>query len=329
MASYTNRNGRWRVQVTVNGTRKSKSFPTKSHAQAWVRMMERDSADLAVGIIPSKTVHDLLERYDREVAVLKTDDRWEHIRLNKLMRDPLASINTRDLTAQHVADWRDRCLLAGLSGSSVNREWALLSSVCERAVREWGWLKLNPMKLAKRPESNPDRTRRPTEDEINALLKVMHFEGKKPISVGQQLAFVMLFGIETAMRTGEMCAMRWHDVGAKLVHLPKTKNGDARDVPMSKYARELLDVLRDENQDLNALVFNMQPTQVDANFRKMKKKAGIDDLHFHDFRREGTTRLAKKVEVMTLAKITGHRDVRILLKTYYAPKMDEVADLLD
>lgn len=329
MATYTNRNGRWRVQVTVNGTRKSKSFPTKSHAQAWARMMERDSADLSAGMIPSKTVYDLLDRYDREVSVGKGGERWEHIRLNKLMRDPLASVNTRDLVPQHIADWRDRCLKAKLSGSSVNREWALLSAVCDRAVREWGWLRLNPMKMAKRPESNPDRTRRPTDKEINDLLIAMHFDGSKPISVGQRLAFIMLFAIETAMRTGEMCNMRWRDVGAKMVHLPKTKNGDERDVPLSKYARELLDTLRGNDPDPDALVFELKPSQVDANFRKMKKKAQIDDLHFHDFRREGTTRLAKKLDVMTLAKVTGHRDVRILLKTYYAPKMDEVADLLD
>lgn len=329
MATFVNRNGRWRVQVIVNGTRKSETFPTKSHAQAWAKMMERDSADIAVGMIPAKTFYDLLDRYDREVSVGKGGERWEHIRLKKLMRDPLASVNTRDLSPQYVADWRDRSLKAGLSGSSVNREWALLSAVCERAVREWGWLKLNPMKMAKRPTSNPDRTRRPTDKEIVDLLTAMQFDCNKPISVGQRLAFVMLFAIETAMRTGEMCNMRWRDVGAKMVHLPKTKNGDARDIPLSKRARELLDILRKDDQDLDALVFDMKPSQVDANFRKMKKKAQIDDLHFHDFRREALSRLAKKLNVMDLAKMSGHRDVKILLNVYYRPKMEDLADLLD
>jgi integrase len=329
MATYTKRGDRWRVQVTVHGTRKSKTLPTKSHAQAWARMMERDDADVQSGMIPSKTVNDLLDRYDREVSVHKGGARWEHIRILKLQRDPLAAVNTRELSAQDVADWRDRSLAAGLSGSSVNREWALLSAVFDRAIREWGWLKLNPMRMATRPKSNPERKRRPTQDEIDKLLEVMQFDGAYPVSVGQRLAFVMLFGIETAMRTGEMCAMRWQDVSDRVVEIPKTKNGDARTVPLSRYARELLGTFRKDDQEPDDLVFELKPSQVDANFRKMRKKAGIDDLHFHDFRREGTTRLAKKVDVMTLAKITGHRDVRILLKTYYAPKMDEVADLLD
>lgn len=326
MATYNNRNGRWRVQIIVNGTRKSKTFPTKSHAQAWVRMMERDNADINVGLTPNKTVKNALERYDREVSVDKGGARWEHVRVNKLARDPISDVNLRTLSAQDVADWRDRSLKAGLSGSSVNREWALLSAVFERAIREWGWLRINPMRLASRPKSNPDRTRRPTQDEIDRLLEVMQFDGQKPISVGQRVAFMMLFGIETAMRTGEMCNMRWQDVGAKLVHIPKSKNGESRDVPLSSYSRELLDVLRDDDADM---VFNMKPSQVDANFRKMKKKCDIDDLHFHDFRREALTRLAKKVQVMELAKISGHRDIKILLNVYYKPDMEDIADLLD
>ena len=63
----------------------------------------------------------------------------------------------------------------------------------------------------------------------------------------------------------------------------------------------------------------------------MKELAGLadEDLHFHDTRREALSRLAKKVDVMTLAKISGHRDIQILLNTYYAPDMSDVAGLLD
>lgn len=328
MASYTNRNGRWRVQLQVNGTRKSKTFPTKSHAQQWAKMMERDSADLSVGMMPVKAFSELLERYDREVSILKGGERWEHVRINKLLRDPIANVSNRLLSPQDVADWRDRSIISGLSGSSVRREWGLLSAVCERAIREWGWLKDNPFRKATKPKSNPDRTRRPTDDEIIELLKVMGFTLKKPVLVSQRLAYMMLFAIETAMRTSEMCNIRWGHVGAKLVHIPESKNGDARDVPLSSYARELLATIKEGEPKPGEFVFNMKPSQVDANFRKAKARAGIKDLHFHDFRREALTRLAKKVNVMELAKISGHRDVKILLNVYYRPKMDDIADLL-
>jgi hypothetical protein len=36
--------------------------------------------------------------------------------------------------------------------------------------------------------------------------------------------------------------------------------------------------------------------------------------------------LAAQVDVLTLAKITGHRDVKTLLTTYYRPDMGTVAE---
>jgi integrase len=52
-------------------------------------------------------------------------------------------------------------------------------------------------------------------------------------------------------------------------------------------------------------------------------------MHFHDSRREALTRIAAKVDVLTLAKISGHQDLRILQAAYYAPDMSAVADKLD
>ncbi|HHF5474929.1 TPA: tyrosine-type recombinase/integrase [Haemophilus influenzae] len=49
-----------------------------------------------------------------------------------------------------------------------------------------------------------------------------------------------------------------------------------------------------------------------------KKLAEREYLHFHDTRRKALTRLSKKVDVMTLAKISGHKDISILQNVYYA-----------
>jgi len=66
-----------------------------------------------------------------------------------------------------------------------------------------------------------------------------------------------------------------------------------------------------------------------AEFRRARDNCGITDLHFHDSRREALTRLSKKVPVETLAKISGHRSLNILLNVYYRPDMAEIADMLD
>ncbi len=106
--------------------------------------------------------------------------------------------------------------------------------------------------------------------------------------------------------------------------LADTKNGESRAVPLSKAALEILAKLPERGR-----LFAIDPRSFDTLFRKARNKAKVADVHFHDLRREATTRLAGKLDVMTLAKMTGHRDLKILLATYYAPRMADVADLLD
>jgi integrase len=49
------------------------------------------------------------------------------------------------------------------------------------------------------------------------------------------------------------------------------------------------------------------------------------DLHFHDARHEACTRLAQILPIQDLAKVSGHRDLKILLNTYYNITAPEIA----
>ena len=142
----------------------------------------------------------------------------------------------------------------------------------------------------------------------------------------------MLFALETGMRAGEICAATWENLHLhqRILHIPTSKNGHPRNVPLSIKALEIIYHLHKIKSDDSPHIFQLKSASLDANFRKMKERAGLEnaDLHFHDTRREALSRLAKKVDVMTLAKISGHRDIKILLNTYYAPDMAEVANLL-
>jgi len=109
-----------------------------------------------------------------------------------------------------------------------------------------------------------------------------------------------------------------------VAHLPMTKNGTARDVPLSSRAIEILKLLVGRDQER---VFTVASASADALFRKGKARAMIEELHFHDSRREAISRLSKKVDVLTLARITGHKDIRMLM-IYYQTDMSEVAQRL-
>lgn len=292
-------------------------------------MIEGEQHALLVGKpIPGKTLSDLLRRYAEEVSPTKRGGRSEVIRIKRLCRDDVADLPLTGLRRDHFSDWRDR-RLKDVAAASVNREWTIFSAAINYAIREWGWLHANPLTEIKRPPVAAPRERRITADEIERILWACGYEyDNRPETVQARVGAALLFAIETAMRAGEICALTWDrvDTRRRLAHLDKTKNGYPRDVPLST---EALRIIKQLSGIDDVRVFAMEGKQLDALFRKARERAGIDGLHFHDSRREALTRMAAKVDVLTLAKISGHRDLRILSNTYYAPDMSEVAAKLD
>lgn len=138
----------------------------------------------------------------------------------------------------------------------------------------------------------------------------------------------MLFALETAMRLGEIVSMTWENVhiDKMYVHLPDTKNGLARNIPLSERAEELLHYIKGVN---SPRVLSIGSDSLSTLFRKYRDKCGIEDLRFHDLRHEATTRMAQIIQnPADLAKITGHTDINILVNTYYNPTATEVAQRL-
>lgn len=320
MASIRKRGQVWRAELYRGGQRESATFPTKQQAAAWAHQRE---AELGGERLPQHTVKEALARYAREESPKHKGEQWETVRLRALERDPLAAVKLPMLRASHVADWRER-RLAAVSGASVARELTLLKSVFEVARKEWGWLHTNPASDVKKPATPASRKRRITQDEIDRLALALGQDGTlKAETATQRTGLAFLFAIETAMRSGEILGLEWSDVRPKSVRLPETKNGDAREVPLSPYAREIIAALPRTERP----VFNLDPAIRDALFRKARDRAKIPDLHFHDSRAEAIWRLSKKLDVMELARMIGHRDLRSLL-WYYNTSADDLADRL-
>lgn len=140
----------------------------------------------------------------------------------------------------------------------------------------------------------------------------------------QAVAVAFLFAIETGMRAGEICALRADFLVGRTARLPAEicKNGTKRDVPLSEKARKLLECLPKADYS-----FGLSSSSLDALFRKAKKAAGIEGLNFHDTRHEAITRLSRKLDVLALARMVGHRDIK-QLQTYYNASAEDIADLL-
>lgn len=330
MATIKQRGDKWRAQVRLRGESKSATFLRHSDAKAWVAREESRIMDSVQGNASrNHTFADILTRYMIEVTPSKRGEREETYRIKRIVQTQIAGIVLSELRPQDIADWRDM-RLQQVSAASVKRELTTISSVCEHAMKEWGLLNDNPVRKINKPKEPKARTRRPSHDEINRICTALLFDDKctdKPELAMQRVALAMLFAIETAMRAGEICGLQWSDISTerRIAHLRMTKNGDSREVPLSSRALEIISMLRGIDEES---VFAVDTGTLDALFRRARDKCGIEDLHFHDTRREALTRMSKKVPVEMLAKISGHRDLRILLNVYYRPDMSEIADLL-
>lgn len=329
MATIENRNGKYRVRVRIKGVQHSKTFERHADAKAWAARMESQIMDGIQNNAPRNLFFgDLMVRYRDEVTKDKRGSKQEILRINRALKTLLARVPVSELRPQNFADWRDM-RLKEVQPDSVLRELTTLSAICTHAVKEWGLLNDNPVHKISKPKSAKPRARRPTNDELERIAKALGFDEETALNtVSKRVGAAMWFAVYTAMRSGEICALEWSDIDfeRRLAILRETKNGHGREVPLSRAA---LDILRRLQGIHEKKVLDLKDGTRDTIFREARDLCGIKDLHFHDLRREALTRMSKKVSVEMLAKISGHRDLRILLNTYYRPDMAEVADLLD
>lgn len=325
----------WRVQIARRGVRLSGTFSTKRAADAWAAERENEIMKGTYRGAGSRTVADLLDEYVKRVSPNKPGERWELTRVKAFKRNfpALAGKLLNEVTSDDFGKWRDERLkgnegVAAVGPATVIREINLLSHAFTTARDEWKWIAESPLSGVRRPKEPKPRDRRISENEIDKLTFSLGYEvGKLPETISERVALIFLFAIETGARASEICGLTWDRMKERHFHLDKTKNGFARDVAMSSRAREIIEEIRKINAD-KLTVFEVDAASLDTLFRKARRRCHINDLHFHDSRHEAITRLAKKLDVLDLARMVGIRDLKIL-NVYYNETAHDMAARLD
>lgn len=325
MATISRHGKGWRVQIRRTGYPViSRTFSpplTKGHAKAWA---DRTEVELLTGTFTAAkhTLGEAFDKYAEEESPKKRGARWEKLRL---AADPLRAAKMADrpigqLSSADLSTWRDTRLKA-VSAATVRREMNLIDSVLELARKEWKWISVNPLRDVKKPAAPRARRRRVSDIEIRKVCERLVGPAGIEVAAGFRLA------IETGMRAGEMWSLERAqiDLRRRVVRLLKTKNGDERDVALSKPAAAIIRGLLKDNRP--SLMTTSSATR-DALFRKARAAAGIGNLHFHDSRAEAIWRLSKKLDPLELARQIGHRDPKSLL-FYYEADAAEMARKLD
>ncbi|MCJ2139985.1 site-specific integrase [Methylobacterium sp. E-066] len=316
MATIRKRNGKWHVQVRRKGSPAlTRSFLTKTDAQVWVRHIEAEADRRGLPanrkVLDELTVGDLLIRYRDEVSPTKRGAFRETMAIRVLLRHPLSKTPLSALTVAKVAHHRDTRLKA-IKPGSVNRELAIYRHALEVARHTWGYpISENPFTLVKKPKVFNARSRRLEPGEWEKL-RAACLRSRNP----HVLAMVE-FGIETAMRRGEVLKVRWADLdeAKRTLHIPQTKNGHARTIPLTSRALSILLARRPNSPSNNELVFPTTEDAVKMAWRRIMGRTDLPNFRYHDLRHEAVTRFFELgLSIPEVALISGHRDTRMLMR---------------
>ncbi|WP_028879450.1 integrase [Terasakiella pusilla] len=322
MASVHKSGKKWRVQIRKYDHNITRSFTKKSDATKWA-VAEESKLELLRNrpeeVLKSITLADLLKRYLMKVTPTKRGStiKRETTRINRLLREPLVLTTLDKLTAGKIAQYRDMRMKKIMEGS-CRHDLCLISSAIDCARKEWDIpIIINPVSMIKKPRSPKARDRRLSPDEWQALLKAAR-QSYYPCFTD-----VLTFAAETAMRRSEITRIMKTDVDIQkgFLHIPETKNGPPRTIPLSPEALNI--VKRYMNHDGDTL-FPLNYNQLGRAFRAACCDSELVDYRFHDVRHEAISRLTEKgLSPIEVSLISGHRDLRVLMN-YSHMRVEEV-----
>jgi integrase len=242
-------NGSWKVDVTINGVRKTGTAKTLEEAKV---LRERLKAALEAGKDTSKVISSdsSTNSWNLETAVKRTYDLvWSKGKsadktmvYAKQVRDYFGPLTKLDqITMDDIDNFCDYCAdTKGNSGATINRKLSALSVMMTTALTrgKLGKLKQVP-KMPRWPESE-HRIRFLTEDEEARILELMGYLGKE----SHKDATIVL--VDTGLRPSELWRAEAKDFNSNYdgdkgaITIWVTKTGAPRTVPLTTRAKEIL-----------------------------------------------------------------------------------------
>lgn len=319
MASIVQIGDRWRAQVRrKNHSPQTKTFPTKKEAEQWARKIEsridvgaelRDDATAKVG--------DLIRKYRtmREEGGRPIEPTTNtHYMLQHLEED-LGAESVAALTPARLVQWATTRKSEGAGPYTINMELSALGTTL-RHVASFINMQLPDVTGQARPllmhmhliGGGARRTRRPTEDELTAVLA--HVQERDAV-------------VADAMRVAAITGLRRSEVVKKLLWADIDNQKKAALIRQRKHPRRVL--ARDEwvpllgdswaivqaQPKVDEHVFPISLEKFTDMFTAATRELGIPDLRAHDMRHGASSRLQELgFDESERMAITGHRSAR-------------------
>ncbi len=216
----------------------------------------------------------------------------------------LADITPSDIEGYKL--WRRR----QVSGATVNRELALLKHMFNLAINWDLYAGSNPLRKVKFFQ------------EVNAGFRVLHAQEEARLlrNATPAVQDVVLFGLNTGCRIGEILSLRWQsvDFDRGLINLFSQKTQKLRVIPLNSEVRRILEFWRLGQK--NDFVFYNQKTgepfvDLDRGLEIACEKAKIDGVTWHTLRHTFASRLLERgVDIMTVKELLGHSTVIVTMR---------------
>lgn len=317
--------GTWRIQVYVKGVRAGGTFETKAEARNWAAAKRAEL--LTAKKVGAQTLTQAIDRYSEEVSTKKAGAEWEARRLKAFARDfaALCSMRLADITTADMAAWRD-ARLASVTPGTVQREINLISNIFAVARDEWRWITDTPLRGLRPPGDNPPRVEVWRWQDIKRMCRWFGYvTGRRPDTKTCEIAHAFLIALRTGMRSGEILSLSDDSVNlasgvVTVKHKMQYLTKRPRQIPLRAPAIRLLRVLSGHGQ-----FFTIGDASRDTMFRKAVRSLMLPNLHFHDARGTALTLLARKVDVLTLSRISGIKDISLLSRVYWRESAEQIS----
>jgi len=252
------------------------------------------------------TLAEALARYETEITATKSGRKQERRRIVAWSRSEFAGVKLSRLNSSHFAAYVHERIGAGIARSTVRRDLALISHLFTVARTAWRLPLLgNPIAGVRPPRPDAPRDRRLSGEQF------ARFESALDSSYDRLIQTNVRFALETAARKTELLNLTWADVDLtrRVIILRGARNHGGRYVPLTLKAVSLLKQVSDIR---SGRVFPITSHAIAAAWRRILVRAGVEDFHYHDLRREAIWRLFERgLTVVQLQHIAGYKTLAL------------------
>lgn len=314
MASVTQVNGKWRALIRRKGFKSQcKTFPTKAQADRWARQREAEldegGAAPALGALKlTEVIRAYRELRDHSRPIADTSN--EHYMLKALDRG-MGSLVVAKMTPQDLVAYAVMRKEEGAGPYTINMDVSKLGTVMRYGAVSLKVV-LPDIVGAARPllthlrliGGGGKRERRPTEDELPRIIKRLH--EKRGLIYAEAVAFAAC----SAMRRGEVCSVLKSEIDPLTRILPVWRKHPRKGKVLERVPLlgEAWDIAQRQPKSEDGRLFPIHPGTLSKYFTEACRELGIPDLHLHDMRHEGTSRLFEEgYQLHQVALVTGHK----------------------